>query len=258
MNNKNKEKTKGDAFFLLIKIEYALDLQVESPFKMPSKFDELPLDVIKYEILPFVSNDYFARMGINSILQPVERTSTPLRKNAVAELEMTLTLMKYKKKGLYVEPELLEGCAQRVKLLLGIFDFNINDMRLIKYSKNFRDMLKKKAELFANPNINDYQFVSEDEKANVILKATQILEVLAKNPYVCEADPSFRNETWSPIDGLKRRIIDNSDLLEKIRRSKPHWREIEFKRGRSHRYYDYYREYGYFDSDDKWITLIPV
>lgn len=222
---------------------------------MPSKFDELPLDVIKYEILPFVANDYFARMGINGMLQPVERTSTPLRKNAVAELDMAFTLMSYKKKGLHVEPELLEGCAQRVKLLLGIFDFNINDVRFIKHAKEFRDMLKKKAELFANPNINDYQFVSEDEKACLILKANATLKVLAKNPYVCEAHPSVKNEMWSPINGVKPRIIDNSELLEKIRRSKPHWREIEFKRGRSHRYYDYYREYGYFDSNDKWISM---
>jgi hypothetical protein len=117
-------------------------------------------------------------------------------------------------------------------------------------------MLAKKAETYASPNINEYELVSEDEKALLMLKATQILEALAKNPYVCEARPSFINETWSPIDGVKPRIIvDNEELLEKIRRSTPHWREIEFKRGRTHRYYDYYREYGYFDSNDTWVII---
>jgi len=224
---------------------------------MPSKFDELPLDVIKYEILPFVSNDYFARMGINSMLQPAERSSTPLRKNAAAELDMAFSLMSYKKKGLHVEPTLIETSSERLELLTRIFDFNINDLHFIKYNKNFRDMLTQKAERYANPNINEYVLVSEDEKDRLILKANEALQVLAKNPYLCEADPPLRNETWSPIDGTMCRIIvDNEELLEKIRRSKPHWRVIEFKRGRSHRYYDYYREYGYFDSNDEWITCM--
>jgi hypothetical protein len=223
---------------------------------MPSKFDDLPLDVIKYEILPFVANDYFARMGINGMLQPAERSSTPLRKNAMAELDIALSLISYKKKGLHVEPTLIETSSERLELLTRIFDFNINDLHFIKHAKNFRDMLTKKAETYANPNMNEYDLVHEDEKANLMLKATQILEVLAKNPYVCEARPSFINETWSPIDGVKARIIvDNEELLEKIRRSTPHWREIEFERGRTHRYYDYYREYGYFDSNDTWIVI---
>jgi len=223
---------------------------------MPSKFDDLPLDVIKYEILPFVANDYFARMGINSMLQPVERTSTPLRKTAAAELDMAFTLMTYKKKGLHVEPELLEGCAQRLEWLIAIFNFNINDLHFMKYAKEFREVMTKKAQYYANPDINEYSLVSEDEKARLTLKATQILEVLAKNPYLYQARPSVKNEMWSPIDGVKpRMIVDNSELLEKIRRSKPHWREIEFKRGRSHRYYDYYREYGYYDSNDEWVKM---
>ena len=223
---------------------------------MPSKFDDLPLDVIKYEILPFVANDYFARMGINSMVQPVERTSTPLRKNAAAELDMAFTLMSYKKKGLNVEGELLESPAQRLEWLIEIFNFNIKDPHFIKYAKVFRDMITKKAQHYANPDIDEYMLVSEDEKARLTLKATQILEVLAKNPYLYEAYPSIRNETWSPIDGVKpRMIVDNSELLEKIRRSKPHWREIEFKRGRSHRYYDYYMEHGYYDSNDEWVKM---
>lgn len=223
---------------------------------MPSQFDDLPLDVIKYEILPFVANDYFARMGINSMVQPVERTSTPLRKNAAAELDMAFTLMSYKKKGLNVEGEVLESPAQRLEWLIEVFNFNIKDPHFIKYAKVFRDMITKKAQHYANPDIDEYSLVSEDEKARLTLKATQILEVLAKNPYLYEAHPSVKNEMWSPIDGVKpRMIVDNSELLEKIRRSKPHWREIEFKRGRSHRYYDYYREYGYYDSNDEWVKM---
>jgi hypothetical protein len=134
---------------------------------------------------------------------------------------------------------------------------------------NYHDAMKKKAETYASPNINEYELVSEDEKALLMLKATQILEALAKNPYVCEARPSFRNETWSPIDGVKPRIIvDNEELLEKIRRSTPHWRNIGIKRdrpsplSRSRRYYeaDEYQNrddyvYGYFDSNDAWISI---
>jgi hypothetical protein len=238
---------------------------------MPSKFDKLPLDVIKYEILPFVKNDYFARMGINSMLQPVERTSTPLRKNAAAELDMALTMMNYKKKGLYAEGGLLKTSAQRLGRLIAIFNFNIYDLHFIKYNKNFRGVITEKAEHYANPNINEYEFVSEDEKANLILNAAQMLEVLSKNPYVCEAYTSVINDKWTPIDGVKPRIIvDNKELLEKIRRSKPHWRIVEEKRKRwrprrnisdsdySDEEYDDEHgkmEYGYFLKDNTWVAL---
>ena len=73
---------------------------------------------------------------------------------------------------------------------------------------------------------------------------------------------------WGNIDGVKPRIIDNSELLEKIRRSTPHWRNIGIKRdrpsplSRSRRYYeaDEYQNrddyvYGYFDSNDAWISI---
>ena len=239
---------------------------------MPSKFDKLPLDVIKYEILPFVENDYFARMGINSMLQTAERISTPLRKNAVAELDMAFTIMTYKKKkGLYAKGELLKTSAQRLERLIAIFDFNINDVNFLKYDKNFRRAIKAKAEHYANPNINEYELVSEDEKANLILKATQILEVLAKNPYLYEAYSSVINDKWTPIDGAKSRIIvDNAALLEEKRRSTPYWRIVEEKRKRwrprrnirdndySDEEYDDEHgkmEYGYFLKDNTWVAL---
>ena len=231
--------------------------------RMPSKFDKLPLDVIKYEILPFISNDYFARMGINSMLQPVERISTPLRKNAVAELDMSFTMLLYKKKGL--GKEIYEYTPSKMaEKLLSIFDFSINNTHFIKYHKNYHDAMKKKAETYANPNFIEYELI--DERAPLILKATQMLEVLAKNPHICCVTPSYLNARWSPIEGATPCIVDNSELLEKIRLSKPHWREIEIKRGRTRRHNDvdeeyenylYVREYGYFDSNDTWIKISP-
>ena len=237
---------------------------------MPSKFDELPLDVIKYEILPFVADDYFARMSINGMLEPVERTSTPLRKNAVAELDMSLTVLNYKKRKLDVDIRGATPTPSKIaEKLMEIFDFSIDNPLLLKYDIKYRNVMIKKAGAYADPNFVDYGYVSEDEKVKLVLKANQALEALDKNPYICECRPSFRNEKWSPIDGANSHvIIDNTELLEKIRRSTPHWRNIGIKRdrpsplSRSRRCYeaDEYQNrddyvYGYFDSNDAWISI---
>jgi len=180
-------------------------------------------------------------------------------------------LMSYKKKGLFVEGMLLKTSSQRLERLIAIFDFNINDVNFMKYYKNFRGAITAKAEHYANPNINEYELVSEDKKANLILKATQMLEVLSKNPYVCESHSSLINDKWSPIDGAKSRvIIDNAAILEEKRRSTPHWRIVEEKRKRwrprrnisdsdySDEEYDDEHgkmEYGYFLKDNTWVAL---
>lgn len=162
---------------------------------MPSKFDELPLDVIHYEILPFLSDDYFARIGINSMLLPIERTSTPLRKNAAIELEMSLTLHKFS----IVLAADSSTPSTRGEQLMAAFNLTINNPLFLKYNRKFRDIITEKGETYADPNFQDYGLVSEDEKAQLVVKSNKILEVLEKNLYVCDVSPSFINDEWSPI-----------------------------------------------------------
>lgn len=54
-------------------------------------FDCLPLEVIKSKIIPFIADDYFARIGINSVLPPVDRTGTKLRPDVISVFDGTCT-----------------------------------------------------------------------------------------------------------------------------------------------------------------------
>ena len=231
-------------------------------------FDLLPLDIIKYEILPFAANDYFARMGINSMLQPAERVSTPLRKNAAAEFEMSITVLNYRKN---INDEYALSASERAKSLMNIFDFLNKNPTLLKYDINYRNATIKKVEEYSDPNFSQYRWISEDEKMEVVSKANKLAETLSENKYVCEVRKSVSNEAWSPIDGLKTRIINNFALLEKIERelrAVPRWRLVEHERnsksyGRQRRhedlpdeYYTYEKwEYGYFDMNDQWVFI---
>ena len=234
---------------------------MKSPF-MATMFDLLPLDVIKFEILPFVANDYFARMGINGILQPEERVSTPLRKNAVAELEMSIALYGYKKDNLNQQEF---TASERGKKLMAIFDFLNKNPTFLKYDKNYRNATIKKVEEYSDPNFPQYAVLNEDEVAQLVSKAKQVVETLAKNPYVCEIVCGTLEPIWSPIAGAKPRVIVNNSALleaaERERSSKPHWRLVTKTRFiRSSRNYDHeYEEdedweYGYFDKNE-WVKL---
>jgi len=164
-------------------------------------FDFLPLDVIKYKITPFVVNDYFARMGINSMLAPVERMSTPLRKNATTELHITIILDRYNK--MLSNTKILSNMdthSKRGRQLMAAFNCVINNPLLLKYHIKFRSVITKKAEEHSDPNFSDYELISEDEKNQLVLNAKNVLEVLKNNAYVSEISSSVKNKMWSPID----------------------------------------------------------
>ena len=233
---------------------------------MATMFDALPLDTIKYEILPLIADDYFARISINSMLKPEERTSTPLRKNAVAELEMSIAIRLYKKNELN-EEEYDVSASKRAKKLMAIFDFIIRNPTFLKYDINYRNAMIKKVQEYSDPNFPQYSLVSKDEKAQLLSKANQLITVLAKTPYLREVRAGPYDLVWTPIDGAKpRKVVNNAALLEaaeKVRKSKAHWRPVLYRRyTRGHwRESDYeyeedeMMEYGYFDTNDKWVCL---
>ena len=229
---------------------------------MATMFDWLPLDVIKYEILPFVADEYFARMGINSILHPLDRISTPLRNNAIAELQMSIATRQYKNTNLNGN-EYTTSASERAKMLISIFDFNTRNSTFLKYDIKYRNALILKVQQYSDPNFPQYHSVSQDEKTQLVSKAMQFTTTLANTPYLHEVKGVEFELNWSPIDGAKpRSVIDNTALLEaaeRKRRSQPHWRNIVEYHRHTYAYHDYadreYREYGYFDTNNKWVTL---
>ena len=253
-------------------------------------FDCLPMDVIRFVILPYVANDYFARVAINSMVAWDEKVPAPLRTNAAAELEVALAAARMKPmlndaEFNYItcygmtEKERAEKAERKAVKIGEIFEFNVKYPILLKHNISFRTTAERKAMEFADPACEQYGFVSEATKALLITKANRLLEALGNNPFLFPVNGSTSTDKWTPINGAPARVIvDNSALLsaardaaaavahaaEKERRSKPHWRRIHYGR----RYYggdpddydddddDESWEYGYFEGGGNvWVCL---
>jgi hypothetical protein len=242
----------------------------ESTTKMVNLFDRLPMDVIKYEIIPYIANDYFARVGINSLLPPVDRQSTPLRRGAALELGMSLSVVKLNR--LVAKATNTEGPPSKAELIGETFAYLLTNPLILQHNLTFRNTALAKAATFADPDCSQYYLLPEATKANLIDKSCELIVLAACKPYLYHCNSALSKDSrWSPVEGGGRHIVvDNERALilaakeeyakriaaEKIRRSKPHWEY--FSRGR-YRYddddVDGDWEFGYFDNNEQWVYL---
>ena len=236
---------------------------------MPNMFNHLPLDVIDYVIRPFIVNDYFARIALNSVLPPVDRKGTPLKDSAVAQLNMTLNVPKLDRSVRQVTNAV--GTRARAEALSGFFDLLIKQPFILQHSYNFRQAAIAKAATFADPVCSQYSSETGDAKDALVERSKRLLELIDNIPYVGQVTSSSADPKWSAVDGAGTcLLVDNSRAVllataaaEKLRRSTPHWRMV-FKANSVR--YDYYQdeyyedgddieEFGYFDECYVWVCL---
>lgn len=184
-----------------------------------SLFDYLPLDVINYVIRPFVGNDYFARVGLNSLLPPTDRQGTPLRRDAVKEFELSLAAARLKP---LVERAVAPNDPQtKAKNIGEVFDFLIRDPLITQHQRQFRETAMNQARTFADPDYERYKIVSVDESTALVERAQRLLDLMNQRPFLYQIATSLSNEKWSPIVGTALpTIVDNTQLLADARRAR--------------------------------------
>ena len=97
---------------------------------MSTLFDFLPLDVINYEIKPYLDNDYFSRIAINALLPPNDRRGTHLGKDAARRLHMSLHIPLLKK--LTNDAACAEGPVGKAAAIVVVFELLINNPLICK------------------------------------------------------------------------------------------------------------------------------
>ena len=240
--------------------------------KMSTLFDFLPLDVINYEIKPYIVNDYFARLALNALLPPIDRRGTPLRQDTARQLHLSLHIAPLKK--LTHDASLVEGPVRKAECIVAVFDFLINNPLILQHNLSFRNTALRQAKTFADSNCPQYTVLEDAAKTPLICKAGLLLERMEKTPFLYQLNTFQSNEKWSAVDGAGVcHVADNVRLLaiaaakeiaaaaeaEKLRRSKPHMRVVY--RTRCYRYddddYDEDEdwEYGYYDEANNWVCL---
>jgi len=256
---------------LIKETRLVLDAVKKNGKKMSTLFDFLPLDVINYEIKPYIENDYFARLALNALLPPIDRRGTPLRQDTARQLYLSLRIAPLKK--LTHDASLAEGPVRKAEAIATLFDFLINNPLILQHNLSFRNTALRQATTFADPNCSQYISVQMTAVTPLICKAGLLLEIMEKTPFLYQLNTFQSNAKWTAVDGAGLRVVvDNSYLLavalakekalaleaEKLRRSKPHWRVVNRRRGYYSRYYDDDEEdweYGYFDKAHKWVCL---
>ena len=234
--------------------------QKKASQKMINLFDKLPLDVIKYEIIPYIANDYFGRMGINFLLPPIDRQSNPLRHGAVTELGISLSVVRLSR--LIINATNAQDQQNRAEEISETFKYLIINPLLLQHNMSFRNTALAKALTFADPDCNQYTVLPEANKANLVTKSCQLLAFAATKPYLYHSGCAITKDSkWSPVEGAGSHVVVNNEkaliAAEKVRKSKPHWHY--FSRGMYR--YDYEDdqdgdwEYGYFDVNEKWVSV---
>lgn len=146
-------------------------------------FDELPTDMIYYEIFPFL--DYNSRVTANLLLPKEDRLRTPLQKDAVIMLEMSLG--KAAMGSLIKKQSRATNPISRNRLTLKIWRTVTLFPSLYQYNSKFREVVAAKAVEFSDPSMVNYTHVSNYTRKELKKLCTNfLLSLETSHPYICE------------------------------------------------------------------------
>ena len=146
-------------------------------------FDQLPTDMIYYEIFPYL--DYDSRVTANLLLPQEDRLRTQLRKDVVAMLEMSLG--KAAMTSLIKKQSHTTNPISRNRLTLKIWRTVPLFPSLYQYNSKFREVVAAKAAEFSDPSMIEYAHVSNYTRKELKKLCTNfLLSLETSHPYICE------------------------------------------------------------------------
>ena len=159
--------------------------------------DNLPLDVILYEIFPYL--DYNSRVTANVMLPPQDRISIPLKKDCAIIFGLHLIWPK--------GAEVIEAIKERGnKLVISRrhmkFGRTIHEFFFAcQYRLDIRNALVAILTAFSNPDSMRYEDMSPYVKKNLPpLAASQLEKLQAKYPFIKDVT-LIKRDKWTPISG---------------------------------------------------------
>ena len=154
-------------------------------------FDELPTDMIYYEIFPFL--DYNSRVNANLLLPKEERIRTPLNKDAL--LEFTILFQGTHIMSIVKKVVTTRNRTTRSRLILKIWRLLPMFPELIQHSKELRDSLSLKALEFSTVTSTDVSAYTLKTLKKLCGNFLHDLET--KYPYLREFN--YPKDDWSTV-----------------------------------------------------------
>ena len=159
-------------------------------------FDQLPTDMIYYEIFPYL--DYNSRVTANLLLPRKDRLSIPLRKDAVLELSMKMASQHLT--SLILKQRDAKSNLARNRLSLKIWRTLQLYPQLVQYNSHFRTIVIEKAKEFSDPDLDQVLRVTPYTRKELKkLCESFILSLETFLPFV--RDVSMVSEGWSAVVG---------------------------------------------------------
>ena len=164
---------------------------------MAHLFDNLPLDMIHYEIFPYL--DYNSRVTANVMLPPKDRISVPLKKDCA----IVFALHFIGPKGAeFIESLKEPGNNLVISRRYMHFGRNIHEFfYACQYRLEIREGMISLLRCFSDPNHKRYEHLSPYVKKNLPPLAILQLETLqTKFPFIKEVT-LIKRDKWTPITG---------------------------------------------------------
>jgi len=158
-------------------------------------FDNLPTDIIYYEIFPFL--DYDSRVTANLMLPRKDRIRHPLKKDAALGFAIRLSsvlLLKVVNSVATAKTKL-----SRSRKVLNIYrNFVPKYIFLTEYCPRYREMMILKCKDYIDPTFEEYNSATPHTKKTLPVLCANILEMIEQRP-LKRAVADSRDESWTPI-----------------------------------------------------------
>lgn len=160
-------------------------------------FDQLPTDMIHYEIFPYL--DYDSRVTANLLLPQQDRMRVYLNKEAVLQFSMNfgMTILK----PLVLKQPHVTNKITRARINLKIWRTLGKCPQLVQYHAKFRQIIINKIGEFTDPAMYETDYMSSYAQKAMIKLCSDFLERMETSlPYIREIKPScFQEEDWSAV-----------------------------------------------------------
>lgn len=158
-------------------------------------FDNLPTDIIYYEIFPFL--DYDSRVTANLMLPKKDRIRHPLKKDAALGFAISLSsaILLKAVNSVPTSATKLSRCRKILNIYRNLVPKYIF---LTEYCSRYREMMKLKCQDYINPAFEEYQNSTPHIVKTLPVLCTNILEIIEQRPFKREVCIS-KDPSWTPI-----------------------------------------------------------
>ena len=176
-----------------------------------SLLHNLPLDVIRKHIFPKL--DWSSRVTANALLEPGDRLSFPLKKDAGISLMIRKEHDIIKKYLHAVHPD--NGQKENYQHIMDLMSIMKNKRYLLQYSTIFRNMFIHKCQGFADLDSSEYATatISEEDKLRLSAVCQALLRHVESIPFERDVISSCQ-EKWTAVTAGPPHIVQQTALYE--------------------------------------------